>query len=259
MLANKLELFNEEIRTLKGPEDLLVRIRDILEDMNILYDNNPQMYEQACKEYDIFDCDSLREYINDKTDNKKELKRTVMQRSKNKIHRCQNCGSDVVMINGVITCSNCSTNNNVIRTGGKVSDNHKHIEKQLNGLIGKKRVNKRVMGVLPYLKDWLLHRYLLYDWLMYRNKLKIWNDKYSNVAGDVITDSYFENDIPAEPSCAITVLYIYEFHEMISYCEYLYMQESNVDSLELRLQLRLVQEYAKTKDRPDLFEYEGGI
>ena len=263
----RLDEFNEEISSLKADDETIEQIRSILDDLNTLRDLNEEQCNTECTMYEIFEYDSLKDYIMSKTGGSTiQNKKTVSHRSKNKNTKCQNCGGELSMKGNILICSKCGHESSTSRNTSSISDNYKHIQKQLNALVGLKTVNKKVRLLEPYLRDWILHRHYLRDWLTFTNTMDKWIKKY-NRKNSTIDESYFDENLPAELEYDVIRLYIFEFHKMITYCSVVTKSTCNMMLCSPEEQLEVCREYAKDNYSKNyrevlidgLFNYDGRI
>ena len=263
----RLDEFNEEISSLKADDETIEQIRSILDDLNTLRDLNEEQCNTECTMYEIFEYDSLKDYIMSKTGGSTiQNKKTVSHRSKNKNTKCQNCGGELSMKGNILICSKCGHESSTSRNTSSISDNYKHIQKQLNALVGLKTVNKKVRLLEPYLRDWILHRHYLRDWLTFTNTMDKWIKKY-NRKNSTIDESYFDENLPAELEYDVIRLYIFEFHKMITYCSVVTKSTCNMMLCGPEEQLEVCKEYAKDNYGKNyrevlidgLFNYDGRI
>ena len=263
----RLDEFNEEISSLKADDETIEQIRSILDDLNTLRDLNEEQCNTECTMYEIFEYDSLKDYIMSKTGGSTiQNKKTVSHRSKNKNTKCQNCGGELSMKGNILICSKCGHESSTSRNTSSISDNYKHIQKQLNALVGLKTVNKKVRLLEPYLRDWILHRHYLRDWLTFTNTMDKWIKKY-NRKNSTIDESYFDENLPAELEYDVIRLYIFEFHKMITYCSVVTKSTCNMMLCSPEEQLEVCREYAKDNYGKNyrevlidgLFNYDGRI
>lgn len=263
----RLDEFNEEISSLKADDETIEQIRSILDDLNTLRDLNEEQCNTECTMYEIFEYDSLKDYIMSKTGGSTiQNKKTVSHRSKNKNTKCQNCGGELSMKGNILICSKCGHESSTSRNTSSISDNYKHIQKQLNALVGLKTVNKKVRLLEPYLRDWILHRHYLRDWLTFTNTMDKWIKKY-NRKNSIIDESYFNENLPAELEYDVIRLYIFEFHKMITYCSVVTKSTCNMMLCSPEEQLEVCREYAKDNYGKNyrevlidgLFNYDGRI
>ena len=263
----RLDEFNEEISSLKADDETIEQIRSILDDLNTLRDLNEEQCNTECTMYEIFEYDSLKDYIMSKTGGSTiQNKKTVSHRSKNKNTKCQNCGGELSMKGNILICSKCGHESSTSRNTSSISDNYKHIQKQLNALVGLKTVNKKVRLLEPYLRDWILHRHYLRDWLTFTNTMDKWIKKY-NRKNSTIDESYFNENLPAELEYDVIRLYIFEFHKMITYCSVVTKSTCNMMLCSPEEQLEVCREYAKDNYGKNyrevlidgLFNYDGRI
>ena len=263
----RLDEFNEEISSLKADDETIEQIRSILDDLNTLRDLNEEQCNTECTMYEIFEYDSLKDYIMSKTGGSTiQNKKTVSHRSKNKNTKCQNCGGELSMKGNILICSKCGHESSTSRNTSSISDNYKHIQKQLNALVGLKTVNKKVRLLEPYLRDWILHRHYLRDWLTFTNTMDKWIKKY-NRKNSTIDESYFNENLPAELEYDVIRLYIFEFHKMITYCSVVTKSTCNMMLCNPEEQLDVCKEYAKDNYGKNyrevlidgLFNYDGRI
>ena len=267
MYIQRLDEFNEEISSLKADDETIEQIRSILDDLNTLRDLNEEQCNTECTMYEIFEYDSLKDYIMSKTGGSTiQNKKTVSHRSKNKNTKCQNCGGELSMKGNILICSKCGHESSTSRNTSSISDNYKHIQKQLNALVGLKTVNKKVRLLEPYLRDWILHRHYLRDWLTFTNTMDKWIKKY-NRKNSTIDESYFDENLPAELEYDVIRLYIFEFHKMITYCSVVTKSTCNMMLCSPEEQLEVCREYAKDNYGKNyrevlidgLFNYDGRI
>ena len=263
----RLDEFNEEISSLKADDETIEQIRSILDDLNTLRELNEEQCNTECTMYEIFEYDSLKDYIMSKTGGSTiQNKKTVSHRSKNKNTKCQNCGGELSMKGNILICSKCGHESSTSRNTSSISDNYKHIQKQLNALVGLKTVNKKVRLLEPYLRDWILHRHYLRDWLTFTNTMDKWIKKY-NRKNSTIDESYFNENLPAELEYDVIRLYIFEFHKMITYCSVVTKSTCNMMLCSPEEQLEVCREYAKDNYGKNyrevlidgLFNYDGRI
>ena len=263
----RLDEFNEEISSLKADDETIEQIRSILDDLNTLRDLNEEQCNTECTMYELFEYDSLKDYIMSKTGGSTiQNKKTVSHRSKNKNTKCQNCGGELSMKGNILICSKCGHESSTSRNTSSISDNYKHIQKQLNALVGLKTVNKKVRLLEPYLRDWILHRHYLRDWLTFTNTMDKWIKKY-NRKNSIIDESYFNENLPAELEYDVIRLYIFEFHKMITYCSVVTKSTCNMMLCSPEEQLEVCREYAKDNYGKNyrevlidgLFNYDGRI
>ena len=263
----RLDEFNEEISSLKADDETIEQIRSILDDLNTLRDLNEEQCNTECTMYELFEYDSLKDYIMSKTGGSTiQNKKTVSHRSKNKNTKCQNCGGELSMKGNILICSKCGHESSTSRNTSSISDNYKHIQKQLNALVGLKTVNKKVRLLEPYLRDWILHRHYLRDWLTFTNTMDKWIKKY-NRKNSTIDESYFNENLPAELEYDVIRLYIFEFHKMITYCSVVTKSTCNMMLCSPEEQLEVCREYAKDNYGKNyrevlidgLFNYDGRI
>ena len=263
----RLDEFNEEISSLKADDETIEQIRSILDDLNTLRELNEEQCNTECTMYEIFEYDSLKDYIMSKTGGSTiQNKKTVSHRSKNKNTKCQNCGGELSMKGNILICSKCGHESSTSRNTSSISDNYKHIQKQLNALVGLKTVNKKVRLLEPYLRDWILHRHYLRDWLTFTNTMDKWIKKY-NRKNSTIDESYFDENLPAELEYDVIRLYIFEFHKMITYCSVVTKSTCNMMLCSPEEQLEVCREYAKDNYGKNyrevlidgLFNYDGRI
>lgn len=263
----RLDEFNEEISSLKADDETIEQIRSILDDLNTLRELNEEQCNTECTMYEIFEYDSLKDYIMSKTGGSTiQNKKTVSHRSKNKNTKCQNCGGELSMKGNILICSKCGHESSTSRNTSSISDNYKHIQKQLNALVGLKTVNKKVRLLEPYLRDWILHRHYLRDWLTFTNTMDKWIKKY-NRKNLIIDESYFNENLPAELEYDVIRLYIFEFHKMITYCSVVTKSTCNMMLCSPEEQLEVCREYAKDNYGKNyrevlidgLFNYDGRI
>ena len=263
----RLDEFNEEISSLKADDETIEQIRSILDDLNTLRELNEEHCNTECTMYELFEYDSLKDYIMSKTGGSTiQNKKTVSHRSKNKNTKCQNCGGELSMKGNILICSKCGHESSTSRNTSSISDNYKHIQKQLNALVGLKTVNKKVRLLEPYLRDWILHRHYLRDWLTFTNTMDKWIKKY-NRKNSTIDESYFDENLPAELEYDVIRLYIFEFHKMITYCSVVTKSTCNMMLCSPEEQLEVCREYAKDNYGKNyrevlidgLFNYDGRI
>ena len=263
----RLDEFNEEISSLKADDETIEQIRSILDDLSTLRELNEEQCNTECTMYEIFEYDSLKDYIMSKTGGSTiQNKKTVSHRSKNKNTKCQNCGGELSMKGNILICSKCGHESSTSRNTSSISDNYKHIQKQLNALVGLKTVNKKVRLLEPYLRDWILHRHYLRDWLTFTNTMDKWIKKY-NRKNSTIDESYFNENLPAELEYDVIRLYIFEFHKMITYCSVVTKSTCNMMLCSPEEQLEVCKEYAKDNYGKNyrevlidgLFNYDGRI
>ena len=263
----RLDEFNEEISSLKADDETIEQIRSILDDLSTLRELNEEQCNTECTMYEIFEYDSLKDYIMSKTGGSTiQNKKTVSHRSKNKNTKCQNCGGELSMKGNILICSKCGHESSTSRNTSSISDNYKHIQKQLNALVGLKTVNKKVRLLEPYLRDWILHRHYLRDWLTFTNTMDKWIKKY-NRKNSTIDESYFDENLPAELEYDVIRLYIFEFHKMITYCSVVTKSTCNMMLCSPEEQLEVCREYAKDNYGKNyrevlidgLFNYDGRI
>ena len=263
----RLDEFNEEISSLKADDETIEQIRSILDDLSTLRELNEEQCNTECTMYEIFEYDSLKDYIMSKTGGSTiQNKKTVSHRSKNKNTKCQNCGGELSMKGNILICSKCGHESSTSRNTSSISDNYKHIQKQLNALVGLKTVNKKVRLLEPYLRDWILHRHYLRDWLTFTNTMDKWIKKY-NRKNSTIDESYFNENLPAELEYDVIRLYIFEFHKMITYCSVVTKSTCNMMLCSPEEQLEVCREYAKDNYGKNyrevlidgLFNYDGRI
>ena len=263
----RLDEFNEEISSLKADDETIEQIRSILDDLNTLRELNEEHCNTECTMYELFEYDSLKDYIMSKTGGSTiQNKKTVSHRSKNKNTKCQNCGGELSMKGNILICSKCGHESSTSRNTSSISDNYKHIQKQLNALVGLKTVNKKVRLLEPYLRDWILHRHYLRDWLTFTNTMDKWIKKY-NRKNSIIDESYFNENLPAELEYDVIRLYIFEFHKMITYCSVVTKSTCNMMLCSPEEQLEVCREYAKDNYGKNyrevlidgLFNYDGRI
>ena len=263
----KLDEFNEEISSLKADDETIEQIRSVLDDLNALRDLNEEQCNTECTMYELFEYDSLKDYIMSKTGGSTiQNKKTVSHRSKNKNTKCQNCGGELSMKGNILICSKCGHESSTSRNTSSISDNYKHIQKQLNALVGLKTVNKKVRLLEPYLKDWILHRHYIRDWLIFTNTMDKWIKKY-NRKNSTIDESYFDENLPAELEYDVIRFYIFEFHKMITYCSIVTKSTCNMMLCNPEEQLDVCKEYAKDNYGKNyrevlidgLFNYDGRI
>ena len=263
----RLDEFNEEISSLKADDETIEQIRSILDDLSTLRELNEEQCNIECTMYEIFEYDSLKDYIMSKTGGSTiQNKKTVSHRSKNKNTKCQNCGGELSMKGNILICSKCGHESSTSRNTSSISDNYKHIQKQLNALVGLKTVNKKVRLLEPYLRDWILHRHYLRDWLTFTNTMDKWIKKY-NRKNSTIDESYFNENLPAELEYDVIRLYIFEFHKMITYCSVVTKSTCNMMLCSPEEQLEVCREYAKDNYGKNyrevlidgLFNYDGRI
>ena len=263
----RLDEFNEEISSLKADDETIEQIRSILDDLSTLRELNEEQCNTECTMYEIFEYDSLKDYIMSKTGGSTiQNKKTVSHRSKNKNTKCQNCGGELSMKGNILICSKCGHESSTSRNTSSISDNYKHIQKQLNALVGLKTVNKKVRLLEPYLRGWILHRHYLRDWLTFTNTMDKWIKKY-NRKNSTIDESYFNENLPAELEYDVIRLYIFEFHKMITYCSVVTKSTCNMMLCSPEEQLEVCREYAKDNYGKNyrevlidgLFNYDGRI
>ena len=138
--------------------------------------------------------------IDEKIDTDKvKIQNREVKRKMKKI--CMNCGcNSFTVVNDTYVCRQCLTElelkkKNTQFTSKELVDFTKHINKQLNMIMGVTIMSHNMKVIFPYVIEWFLKRKLMYEWLKFNNNVNGFINKFNKTVNNKIDKSFFEHEI----------------------------------------------------------------
>ena len=247
-IKNKLIKQNNTSIWNSSYDELITKLKDISELANI--DDQAAYSEYLSLKISKYNC--FGDYIKNNNSKAEALKFNVRQQSIAKDLVCRQCASRYVVVkDGVYCCVQCGSEIkskvNTQLVAKEITDNSKHITKQLNALTGRINPPSSISKILPFLETWLLNRKFLGDYLQWTNSMKKFNDQYKKITGTPVPDNFFEEVLEKKaenlPEYALYKLYTDWFFEMTEKAKHLNGLTSNMTKLNDELIIEICKNY----------------
>ena len=186
--------------------------------------------------------------IDERIDDKIKIQQREVKKKSKKI--CWNCGcSNFTIMNDVYVCRNCLTElelkkKNTQFTSKELVDFTKHINKQLNMIMGVVTMSHNMKVIFPYIVEWFLKRELMYSWLKFNDSVKTFITRYNKSVNNPIDMTFFEHEIDRDPNNIIEYmgfkLICDEFYKLTQYVLKYRLLTSNItinDNLDFKVKL----------------------
>ena len=174
-------------------DDILSELKEIVD----LIDDDEQEAYNMFTNLKISKFSSFSDYI--KETNPKAAKMTFNTRSKTIVRQliCRHCASNQVIVrDGIYICKKCGAEiqnkANSQLVAKEVSDNTKHLTKQLNALSGRSNAPNTINKIMPYLKMWLLDRRWMYEFITWTKTMKDFKTNYEKLTEEEFPEDFFE-------------------------------------------------------------------
>lgn len=252
-------------------DNLINELNDILDisDMNYI-DAKNRFDELPCSRY----C-SFNNYISNTTTefikkSKYSIERTKTLRAKRRTTKCPKCNSDLIF-DGIMICKNCGYEDmKSIQNNNKIlSNNTKHISKQLESLCGLKKLPANILKTIQYIILWLTDLHYIHDWLIYMNKMERFQQKYLKITSLNLEEEWFYQILDRTKenylSFKLYKLMMDEYYLLTEHCNKLYnmLKNSNMNRLDTEEILEIFDKWCKTHHKipviNDIINYKTNI
>lgn len=251
-------------------DDMLMELENIL----TLIEFNPVSADKRYNDMIISKYDNFQTYVYNNDINaldviKCNTERTKTLRAKRKNIPCPNCGGKMNPSDLGYTCDSCDYSQEH-KPGGHtnrtVSNNTKHICKQLDALTGARKAPANIVKIIDYIIIWLTEPHYIMNWLKSREDevetdkktkrvtkqtaIQKWMKKYSTYTGNLINEAFFMKNIPRDPSSMMDYnvfkLFMDEFYAMLEYAHRCSMEaESTMSGMNEDEVFEIFKEYAE--------------
>ena len=203
---------------LKEYDELINQLKDII----VLINDDEQTAYNEFTSLKICKYNSFGDYI--KATNPSAAKVTFNTRSKTirKQLICRHCASTCIVVkDGVYICTKCGAEiqnkSNTQLVAKEVSDNTKHIVKQLNALSGRINPPTSISKIMPWLKTWLTDRSYMKKFLEWSNTMEFFKTQYEKLAEEELPVDFFEKKLKETlilPEYSLYKLYTDMFYKL---------------------------------------------
>lgn len=260
---NRLNTFKESIIKYKNIKNIYwcKDFDEIESKLNNITIKSRFDFQEAKNDFDNLQCTkslTFENYVKNISDGelyqklKGPINRSKTLRAKRKDNKCPNCNIELDFDNRYY-CKLCGYELNVksssIPNKPTVSNNVKHITKQLESLCGVKKLPATVEKIKEYIALWLTDLQYLGKWLKSNELLySKFSKKYRDICYENLKDEWFNTKIERnEDNMWEFKLYKIIIDEFYSLLEYVYslskIQISNINSLEDNVKINVVKEW----------------
>ncbi len=215
--------------------------------------------DMVCFKYETF---QQYVYNNTKGTNVKGSNARTKMLRQNRSTSCPLCKIECVNDDGILKCPNCRheiTREKTSQITNSISNNEKHIIKQMEKIRGIDKLPQAINKIQPFIKLWLTDMKYLKKYLIYTNSLYKFIINYNEIATDTIGEEYFAKVIPDVPEnkheYEIYLLLMSKFYSMTETCVSMSNITSNMSQLNDDQVLKVINDWYSSIGRPVIPSY----